>query len=285
MKTGEQYKEEWWDIYTWDREKTGRTHRRGDKMKEGEYHLVVHVCIFNSDNRLLIQQRQPFKKGWPNMWDLSVGGSAVTGDTSSQAAERETFEELGIRLDLSGKRPNFTINFSDGFDDYYIVEKDIDISEMRLQEEEVRQVRWVCREEVMRMQEQGIMVPYWFLDKIFEMRGTYDYDAHGDRSHKLRFVHAGAGQIESWMSLMEIACQDDEAGLKKRKESCRESVLEKMESCRAVCALDGNVVVGAMFTAGEDTPYCPIIHPEYTGKGIAEQLIAYAQGLDDRVLP
>lgn len=285
MKTGEQYKEEWWDIYTWDREKTGRTHRRGDKMKEGEYHLVVHVCIFNSDNRLLIQQRQPFKKGWPNMWDLSVGGSAVTGDTSSQAAERETFEELGIRLDLSGKRPNFTINFSDGFDDYYIVEKDIDISEMRLQEEEVRQVRWACREEVMRMQEQGIMVPYWFLDKIFEMRGTYDYDAHGDRSHKLRLVHAGAGQIESWMSLMEIACQDDTAELKKRKESCRESVLEEMESGRAVCALDGNVVVGAMLTAGEDTPYCPIIHPEYTGKGIAEQLIAYAQGLDDRALP
>lgn len=54
---------ELWDIYTKDREKTGRFHRRGDPMKAGEYHLVVHVCIFNSRNQLLIQQRQPFKKG------------------------------------------------------------------------------------------------------------------------------------------------------------------------------------------------------------------------------
>lgn len=36
-------------------------------MKDGEYHLAVHVCIFNSENQLLIQQRQPYKGGWPNM--------------------------------------------------------------------------------------------------------------------------------------------------------------------------------------------------------------------------
>lgn len=278
MKTGEQYREEWWDIYTRDREKTGRTHRRGDKMKEGEYHLVVHVCIFNSSNQLLIQQRQPFKKGWPNMWDLSAGGSAVTGDSSSRAAERETYEELGIRLDLSGKRPNFTVNFSDGFDDYYIVEKDVAISDMCLQEEEVSRVRWAGREEVLRMQEQGVMVPYWFLDKIFDMRGTYDYDAHGDRSHKLRIVPADAGRIASWMSLTEIVYQDA-AGAEGRKESCRESVLREMESGRAVCALDGNMVVGAMLIPEDgEPPQEAIVHPEYAGKGIAEQMLAFAQG-------
>lgn len=95
---------ELWDIYAKDREKTGRFHRRGDPMKAGEYHLVVHVCIFNSRNQLLIQQRQPFKKGWPNMWDISVGDSALKGESSSQAAERELYEELGIRMELSGKR-------------------------------------------------------------------------------------------------------------------------------------------------------------------------------------
>ena len=138
--------EELWDVYTKDRVKTGKTHRRGDKMEKGEYHLVVHVCIFNSKNQLLIQQRQPFKKGWPNMWDISVGGSAVAGDDSGQAAEREVLEELGLRLDLSDKRPSFTMNFSDGFDDYYIVKQDVDIRNLHLQNEEVKQVKWVDRE-------------------------------------------------------------------------------------------------------------------------------------------
>lgn len=169
--------DELWDLYTKDREKTGKLHRRGDEMKDGEYHLVIHVCIFNSKNQLLIQQRQPFKEGWPNMWDVTVGGSALQGENSFQAAERELFEEIGLKLDLSDTRPNFTINFPQGFDDYYILEHEVDLTALRLQEEEVQAVRWVSKEEVLRMQEEGAMIPYWFLDKLFEIRGTFG--AHG----------------------------------------------------------------------------------------------------------
>ena len=130
---------ELWDLYTKDKEKTGRTHQRGLPMPENYYRLAIHVCIFNSKNQLLIQQRQPFKKGWPNMWDVTVGGSAVAGDSSTQAAERELFEELGLKLDLSGERPFLTMNFSGGFDDFYIIEQEIDLAGLRLQPEEVRQ--------------------------------------------------------------------------------------------------------------------------------------------------
>ena len=42
------------------------------------------------------------------MWDISVGGSAIQGDSSQTAAEREVLEELGIKLDLQGVRPHFT---------------------------------------------------------------------------------------------------------------------------------------------------------------------------------
>ena len=165
--------DELWDLYTKDREKTGKTHRRGDEMKEGEYHLVIHVCIFNSKNQLLVQQRQPFKDGWPNMWDLTVGGSALQGESSCQAAERELFEEIGLKLDLSERRPNFTINFANGFDDYYLLEQEVDLTTLRLQEEEVQDVRWVSQEEVLQMKEDGIMIPYWFLDKIFQIRNHF----------------------------------------------------------------------------------------------------------------
>lgn len=165
--------DELWDLYTKDREKTGELHRRGDKMKDGEYHLVIHVCIFNSRNQLLIQQRQPFKDGWPNMWDVTVGGSALQGESSTQAAERELLEEIGLELDLSDARPNFTINFANGFDDYYILEQEVDLTILHLQEEEVQAVRWASKEEALKMKEEGTMIPYWFLDKLFEIRGNF----------------------------------------------------------------------------------------------------------------
>ena len=78
---------ELFDLYTADREKTGRTMERSERTPPGFYRMIVHVCIFGEDGRLLIQQRQPTKKAWPNRWDLSVGGCAVAGDSSRSAAD------------------------------------------------------------------------------------------------------------------------------------------------------------------------------------------------------
>ena len=50
---------------------------------------------------MLIQRRQPFKRGWSNLWDITVGGNAIAGDSSRSAAERETRAELGLSLDQS----------------------------------------------------------------------------------------------------------------------------------------------------------------------------------------
>ena len=56
-----------WNLYTIDRVITNRVITRGDDIPKNLYQLVVHVCIFNAKNQMLIQQRQTFKKGWPNM--------------------------------------------------------------------------------------------------------------------------------------------------------------------------------------------------------------------------
>ena len=52
---------ELFDIYDDDRNRTGRTAERNQKLKDGEYQLIVHVNIMNTQNQLLIQQRQPHK--------------------------------------------------------------------------------------------------------------------------------------------------------------------------------------------------------------------------------
>lgn len=163
---------ELFDLYTADRVKTGRTMVRGDAVPEGCYRIVVHVCIFDPEGRMLIQQRQPFKEGWSNMWDITVGGSAVAGDTSRTAAERETREEIGLNIDLTDVRPSLTLYWEHGFDDYYLLTRDVDPDTLRLQYEEVQTVRWATREEILRMIDDGEFIPYekGLIDLLFFQR-------------------------------------------------------------------------------------------------------------------
>lgn len=161
---------ELWDVYDENRNLTGRTIQRGSKFGKNDFHLVIHVCIFNSRNELLIQQRQPWKEGWPNMWDITVGGSALSGESSIIAAERETLEEIGYKIDLSGVRPFFTIHFESGFDDYYLVEREIDINTLKLQYEEVQAVKWANIDEIRKLKSEGKFIDYWFTELLFEMR-------------------------------------------------------------------------------------------------------------------
>ena len=50
------------DIYNADRERTGRTAERYAELALGEYRLIVHVCLFNSCNEMLIQKRSESKQ-------------------------------------------------------------------------------------------------------------------------------------------------------------------------------------------------------------------------------
>ena len=149
-----------WDLYTDERVKADKTMIRGDKVPEGFYRIVVHICIFNDSGEMLIQRRQPFKKGWPGMWDISVGGSAVAGDDSRSAAERELREELGLEWSFDGIRPMITVNFQGGFDDVYLLQRSVDTASLTLQPEEVAEVKWASLSEILEMIDDGRFIPY-----------------------------------------------------------------------------------------------------------------------------
>jgi len=165
---------EFWDIYDVNRIKTGNIIKRGDNLDKNAYHLVVAVCVFNSDGEMLIQQRQHDKIGWPNKWDITAAGSATEGEHSSLAAGRELFEEIGLDIDFTDKRPVLTVNFSRGFSDYYCMEKDVALDDLVLQEEEVQDVRWATRETIHKMIENGEFIPYYksLIDALFEMKNA-----------------------------------------------------------------------------------------------------------------
>lgn len=151
---------EYFDIYDLDRKYTGRRAVRGEPLGPGEYHLVVHICVFDGAGRLLIQRRSPEKRSWPGLWDLSAGGCAQAGENSRAAAERELFEELGLEADFSRTRPVLTVNFETGFDDVFEIERELEPERLRLQTEEVAQARWARLEEVCALLEEGSFVPY-----------------------------------------------------------------------------------------------------------------------------
>ena len=150
---------ELFDLYTADRVRTGKTIVRGEDVPSGYYRIVVFVCVFDSEGRLLIQQRQPFKPGWSNYWDVSVGGSAVSGENSQQAASRELYEELGIRHDFTGERPFYTFYYEDGWADFYFLHMDVDPDSLFLQEEEVQAAKYATKDEVLAMIDEGCFIP------------------------------------------------------------------------------------------------------------------------------
>ena len=165
------------DLYDENRVPLGRVGERHAPKEPGEYRMVVHVCVFDSRGRLLIQKRTAGKRVWPEMWDVSVGGGVDAGETSRQGAEREVREELGYDLDLTGVRPAVTVNFEGGFDDFFVVTREADLGSLRLQKEEVSDVRWASLEEVLAMRADGRFIPYppSFLRFLFEARGSFDF--------------------------------------------------------------------------------------------------------------
>jgi len=169
-----------WDTYDKDRVKTGNTIERGSALAEGEYHMVVLVCLFNRSGEMLIQQRQTVKKVWPNLWDVTVGECAISGESSQIAAERGLLEELGYELDLSNVRPHLTVNFDTGFYDCYLIESDVDVQKLSLQHEEVQRVKWASKEEIIEMVESSEFVPYRtsLIELLFEMRKKYGVHSH-----------------------------------------------------------------------------------------------------------
>lgn len=140
---------EYWDIYDANRKKTGRLAERGvTELKFGEeYHIVVSAIIMNSKNEMLISQRAPHK-GLGLQWEFN-GGSILAGETSLEGILRELKEELGLEFskkeaiyfkEVRGRRfPNFK--------DMWLFKKDIDIKDVKFNDGEAIDVKWVSIEE------------------------------------------------------------------------------------------------------------------------------------------
>lgn len=158
------------DLYDENRIKTGKTYIRGEQMPDNTFRLIVHLLIFDDWGNLLIQKRQK-SKSMANLWDITCGGAASAGETSKEAIARELKEELGLSLDFTNIRPILTANFKHGFDDFYLVRKNINLDEVSLQEEEVAACKWASFDEVMDLMDRESFVRYKknFIRLLFDL--------------------------------------------------------------------------------------------------------------------
>ncbi|MBO0475836.1 NUDIX domain-containing protein [Vagococcus sp. DIV0080] len=164
-----------WDIYDVDHVKTGKVISKNEPRNKEEYRIVIGACIFNTKGQLLVQKRQTDKQSWPNYWDISVSGSVISGETSSEGAKRELQEELGLTFDIVGQLPQLSVSFEGGFEDYYLIEADVDLNDVVIQEEEVQEVAWMTLAEINELIAQDIFIPYHhhLISLFFEMKTAY----------------------------------------------------------------------------------------------------------------
>lgn len=160
-----------WDILNVHRELTGRIGIRGKALKDGDYHLVVLMFITNSNNEILITKRSAMKND-PFLWEIP-GGAVTAGETSQEAAIREVKEEVGLALDMTENEGRIigqrTYESPHGWMvDIWHFQKDADIDDLKLQVEEVSQAKWVTRDHVIKLIEEGdFFKGQVFIDEVF----------------------------------------------------------------------------------------------------------------------
>lgn len=148
-----------WDLYTRNREKTGREHVRGEKIPEGFYHLVVHIWIRNCKGEYLISQRSANRPTSPLMWEC-VGGSVLIGESSIDGALREVKEEVGLDLEPETGKILFTkirSTFND-IVDVWLFEYDGDLHLDDATTDEVSDCRWMTVSEIRKLYEDNRLV-------------------------------------------------------------------------------------------------------------------------------
>lgn len=144
------------DLYDINRNLTGETIYKGEKIPKDRYITVVLAFIQNSKGDFLIQKRSISKDGKYG----STGGHPKSGENSIQGMITEIKEEIGLdvapdelQLIFSGRQ-----DLSQVFFDIYYLKKDFDIDSLTLQKEEVDFVQWNSISEIENLIESGLFL-------------------------------------------------------------------------------------------------------------------------------
>ena len=144
---------ELWDAYDADFNKIeGVALIRGEEatFPEDVCHLVCDIIVRHTDGEYLLMQRD-FRKTFGGMWEASACGSALQGETGAEAARRELEEETGIIATDLIEVGILTDKSSHCIYAEYLCITDWDKDNIRFQEGETINYRWVSAAELLSM--------------------------------------------------------------------------------------------------------------------------------------
>lgn len=157
--------EEYVDVLNENGENIGEVIPKKEAHKKGICHRVSVVIIIDADGKLLLQKRAMNKATEPGKWDLSAAGHVDAGETSEEAAIRETYEEIGIKpkKDELEKVLSYKYVYKisedciiNHFTDLFLIRKDkIDIEKIKMQESEVSEIKMFGLKEYKELLENG----------------------------------------------------------------------------------------------------------------------------------
>ena len=161
---------ELWDIYDSQGNKTGRLKERGASFNKGEYHLGVALWVINPEGKALLQKRSLSKEYGPGKWGIH-GGAACAGEGSLEACLREVSEEIGLYTQPEALKLLYRHFNEDCIFDDYITINDFNITDAKLQPEEVVELKWFTLEEIKILYNNGMFM----FDEIRKLDKVADY--------------------------------------------------------------------------------------------------------------
>ena len=115
---------------------------------------VTGIFILNEKNEILFQLRSPKSFRYPLYWDCSGGGHVDTGENYAFCANRELFEEIGIKTKLTFLGKHY-IELDDGRKHFIAFFKGKYKGKIKIDPKEVSKAKFLSKEKIKEMIDKG----------------------------------------------------------------------------------------------------------------------------------
>lgn len=146
-------------------------YKESGTLKDSDIYRVSALWLTNLGGEILIARRSYNKKNDPGKWGTAVAGTVDEGENYYENIVKETEEEIGL-TGLDFKRGPYGRNMKGKqfFYQWYIAQTDKDIEDMKVDKEEVEEVRWVTKEQLIKEIEEN---PDEFISSMNEWQDVF----------------------------------------------------------------------------------------------------------------
>lgn len=139
---------EWLELFDINENCLNKKILRGITPNINEYVMIVYIFIKNSEGKYLLEKNSATEK-WV------VPGGHVNEVNPINSIKRECMEELGLNIEVNNLQSIETLSNNNRLFKLYYLELDLDINNIVVQKEEVKEVGFFSIDEIDNMIEDG----------------------------------------------------------------------------------------------------------------------------------